>query len=317
MINRFPFRILSAIVCTSIFFLIIFHWFFIQYQYIHLLPPNVFNFVKLFKLEMFQGKSSVSNTYSLPFAIQMNGWAFHDHNIASTKLEFGDRGYFFSKPEYLWFADRKVNPLYSRPDLFVCFVHQNLVTALHRYKNPNTEIAECSGYHIVRQALFLEKNELGHKLIQRDKTNLNMWAIVQIGWDFPPYLEKLSEDKAEKMDISFYKKGDVNTLRVQYKYKQQNNVEESSSLIQLYNTYRSNYGCYLSSQEIARAYSSGNGTYLKIPEVLSGEFAIVVTPKSLTRTGDRWISRVFKISQGEITQGSECKMWQGIRDLRY
>src|SRR5262249_6353102 len=92
-----PMKRLWAVVSVGIFCLVVPQWFFVQYQYIRLLPPTVFNFVKLLKDPQLQGKTSVSNQYPLPYAFQLNNWAYNDASIASGKFELGQEGYFYPR----------------------------------------------------------------------------------------------------------------------------------------------------------------------------------------------------------------------------
>ncbi len=244
----------------------------------------------------------------MPFAIQTNQWAFHDTGIASGKLNLGPNGYAFPhNPLYLWFADRKTNPVYSHPDLFVCYVTQDMSVALQRYLYPDKSLQMCFNYPIVRQALGLVPNRLEHQLMKRDEKE-DMWAIIKINWDFPPYL--IVDNKThESVKVSALREKNNIKLDIQYSYKQQNGVKEDSSLVELRSVTRRKYSCSFG-PAIIQTNVHGGKVKLQFSEKTGvDEYVVVVTPKSVSKVGDQWTSAIIDVSNGEIKVGSECRRW--------
>ena len=312
-----PIRLISSVISIVLVILIFPQWFFVQKQYIHILPPTAFNFVKYLESPDLQGKNAVANNYPFPFAYQLKGWAYNDPSIASGKLLFNANGYSYPNDlRYLWFADRKSNSIYLHPDLFICFVSPTLQDALNHYLHPEIKMKQCSSYHIVNQALGLEENRMGHRLIKKDSSNRDQWAIVDISRDFPPYLLSSGSGKEPKVRVTLRQDSLEPELNIHYQYQQQNGVAEGNSLIEIYGIKRKGNLCYLEETRIKR-YVNGGSTTLPLTAVMPKEFVVSVIPESVSRAGDRWISTTLSLKEGILISTScQCR-WVGSDNLRF
>ena len=154
-------------------------WLNFQWYYVHEFPPEDYNFIKLFKTSSFKNKSIVSNTYTAPFSFEGQGWAYYDpifgnSHLANTRND--DSIYqaeLMNDFRYLWFADSVKNPIYHKPDLFVCWQSYNFeqlgqakpkcgdVPLINSLRKPNTQVLNVS--------------ELEH-----DKSSRDRWSILNL-----------------------------------------------------------------------------------------------------------------------------------------
>jgi len=180
---------------TSIVFLVglLMFWSLIQIKAVRIFPPTHFDFTKKLSSPPYLGSSFVVNNYAAPIAAYTDQWAYMDPKIGSaisikdsvgnTKLLGDDR--------YLWFADKKTNHSYRRPDYFICVFSQTLVSAVpisqHLSGNSFYLGQGCNNLPLVKLSTQLD-NSFGLRLVEIDSEGLASvgfvrWAIVKFDWD--------------------------------------------------------------------------------------------------------------------------------------
>jgi len=283
------------ITCSFLFY----HWFFIQYQYINLLPPTHFGFVKMLREPEFYGKSSVSNTYSMPFSVQTNSWSYFDDDFDYSKFALNEeRGYRpLTNLQYFWFRDRKINPQYSRPELYICFNQQNFESVMRELTGKGC-YKGCSHKRLVSELLAKRKTLLNHEIIKRDESVKDSWTIVKLDWNFPPYLGRFQDRehihikaKENKPD----KTGAV--LAINYHYKQQDGKEESASILEVFRVLVENNEYEVGSKAYQTTSVKGGEAEIELP---LGYYVVVLTPHSNEMVGNKIMSKPFEVSEEGI-----------------
>ena len=180
--------------------MVLFYWLGIQLYYVRLIPPNHYAFLEKLTRAPYAGKTFVANTYAAPVAAKTGAWAYLDATLMSLspeKLEalkkVDGRYQLVFDTTYIWFADRKQNPSYERPDYFMCIVVQSTSTAVEEFSerhgmgNGNTgceanllvQLARRGKGATVYPALELsEFDKDGSYAVGYER-----WAIVRLNWD--------------------------------------------------------------------------------------------------------------------------------------
>jgi hypothetical protein len=175
--SNFSMRAMASI-SGALIIALVSYWGFLQYRYINLVPPDQFAFTKTLKSLGNRSVGIISNTYAAPFGMIANTWAYMNADFAQRDQK---QGMGATTHEYVWFADRKSNPIYRTPELFVCFEqpppHSRLADQASR---SDKTFSGCSKFHFSGQPNTGEN--IGGpqlKLIIRDEKS-HLWAIYQI-----------------------------------------------------------------------------------------------------------------------------------------
>ncbi len=175
-LNR-PILIVGAFAAAASSLVFVSSWSFVQIKYAMLLPPNQFAWVKALEPPHLDGEGILSNTYATPFGIVAQTWAYMrpsggptvpaDEKTASENL-------------YVWFADRRWNKKYWRPDFYVCFTQ---VPTLNSLSANVTEDYRCSDLDIVERATYEFDDGADPKpeIMARDLVG-DRWAILRLKW---------------------------------------------------------------------------------------------------------------------------------------
>ena len=158
------------------------YWGTLQFRYMNLMPPDRFSFTQLLKSLPFPNEGIISNTYAAPFGFIANTWAYIDPDFGNLTLDSLDKGP--AKYEYMWFADRRINQAYRRPEIFICFAQLGFYNRLIDPASPLLyRVSHCSDMPIVaRSRKQEEENSIPQlELIQRDE-KYDLWAIYRIQW---------------------------------------------------------------------------------------------------------------------------------------
>jgi len=182
-------RLITLLAITSAIF---FFWCAVQVRAIRLFPINHFDFTKKLGAPPYYGASFVTNNYAAPIAAYTHQWAYMDPEIANAKSFADTRGNLnlIGDSRYLWFADKKSNEDYRRPDYFICVFNQTLGSAVPislkveglPVHNPNG----CNNVPLVRLAVQ-PANPFGLRLVEMDSDGPSTvgfvrWAIVKFDW---------------------------------------------------------------------------------------------------------------------------------------
>ena len=164
-----------AIVASLVVLSFVGCWFWVQAQYSYLMPPTQIEFIKYLELPSFKSRGIVTNNYALPFGFVGKTWAY---GFASSPWLSEST----PMPEYMWFADRRSNPEYLRPELFICLVPGDLRDTVMQLARPEAPLPRCSLAEIVHRArLAVDDGSWPHvRLLAQD--NADRWAIVRLEW---------------------------------------------------------------------------------------------------------------------------------------
>ena len=134
------------------------------------------------------GKSFISNNYAAPLAEGTQQWAYIHAGAAQGRIAFDDT--------YLWFADKRVNPAYRRPQYFMCFLAPSLPLAVYGIRQRlagDAGPAGCTEHALVKRAagegaaddtppvVLMETDQEG-----KHRLGYARWAIVKLLWDAEP-----------------------------------------------------------------------------------------------------------------------------------
>lgn len=168
------------------------HWTLLQATYARIAPADSYAFLARLDDPSLKGRSVVTNVYPAPMAARTGSWGYSDTSLFSGTLRLTPRGFEVERDlKYLWFADRDTNPAYLKPALAVTVIPTpNFPEALDRHREwqaaaPGTASrAESSG--LFRRARDDFQSFLQHRVLSTDGRH---YSIVQLDWDFPPYLK--------------------------------------------------------------------------------------------------------------------------------
>lgn len=180
--------------------MVLIYWLGIQLYFVRLIPPDHYAFLDRLSRPPYAGKTFVVNSYAAPVAAKTGAWAYLDATLMSSSLEKlealekvdGRLQLVFDKT-YVWFADRKTNPSYSRPDYFMCIIVQSTSTAVEEFAerhgvgngnpgceaNPLVQLARRGQGRTVFPGLeLMEFDKEGFRTVGYER-----WAIVKLHWD--------------------------------------------------------------------------------------------------------------------------------------
>lgn len=267
-------------------------WLQVQILMISLMPPDSYAFLKLLGQPPLRGKTLFSNGYVAPMTVYTGEWGYTDTTLALWKLEATDIGYFVErgKGEYMWLRDRKTNPAYLKPDLFVCVRPASVFALLQIVTDQANEREGCGTIPLVAGAADGTQQHLYHEIVARDPSPMDSWAIVRMDWDYPPLLYPLGDGPARRfVDVDRVEIGDRMTLRVRYTYFHQEDVPETGTKVQLEGVRQDGSVCTVMEQtDVDTLYPSTN---------VRGRFRVVVTPSTATKAGQRFESARFVLGR--------------------
>ncbi len=143
-------------------------WTLVQLTYVQTSRPDQLAFIN--RLEPLHANGLITNNYAVPFGLVARTWGYSFVNEPLTPAEA-------KQYSYLWLADRRTNPQYLKPELYVCFVSNSSIQSATPGFGPG---AGCSSRQVVSDAA----NGVGNgQIIARDEVN-DRWAIVRLSW--PP-----------------------------------------------------------------------------------------------------------------------------------
>jgi hypothetical protein len=171
------------------------YWLVVQAVHVRLLPPRHYDFLRMLSEPPFKGGTFVVNGYAAPIAAATGNWAFLDDNLVRNVLVIavGSRELTFDS-KYLWFADRRSNPAYRRPEYFACIAPQSLYAiaqeAQRRAGSDTGWKHGCETHQLVMAARGVTPKRFnpGLELVAFDKdgpavVGYERWAIVRLHWD--------------------------------------------------------------------------------------------------------------------------------------
>jgi hypothetical protein len=179
--------------CVALLTLMFWYWGIMQAVYLRLLPPDNYSFLKRLSQPPYAGASFIVNTYAAPIAAATGNWAYLHASAAEGKLvERNGRFEMARDPGYLWFADKRTNAAYDRPEYFICISTPSLWSMAEtlRYVGGRGEgYPGCGKHRFVRLARRQDKANVYPTLtvVEADqegmtKVGFERWAIVKLTW---------------------------------------------------------------------------------------------------------------------------------------
>ena len=137
----------------------------------------------------------------------------------------------------------------------------------------------CDAIPLVKRATDGTSDILQHRLVAADPSPWKYWAIVELDWDYPPYLKPLPgadrENRLVRLTAESTPNGTV--LRVTYDYEQQTGRPEEGTEIRLLGVVNGDATCPL--RDLAP------GETVLVPPGFNGTVRASVLPRSATREG--------------------------------
>jgi len=264
------------------------YWIHLQSSYARLLPATHFSFLHILRDLPYRGASFVVSTYAAPVSSFTEQWAYYDRMISSGNVMLVDSGYLLERDArtYLWLADRWENREYLKPRYYVCMVAQTQRLAAERLVDAVPPDSKCSSLGLVRNALSGDQEGLHHRVVVRDESGRDSWAIIELDWEYPPYLEAFPEGAGNaRVRVTLRDREDGALLHVSYRYAHQEGAPERGSVIRLYR---------LTSNGAMKALRETTPREpLVLPPGSTGQFVASVTPRTSSKSGREYFSDPF------------------------
>ena len=259
-------------------------WGYAQFTYVGIFPPDHFSFLKELRSSPYVGKTAVTNTYAAPIAAMTGTWAYNDPELpAAVVVENADGTASSFKSDmrtYVWFAD-KTDPKYRHPDLFVCMLPQNFGYALLRLSG--VQQPTCDGTALVHRAsLKTQYDAATVKLLDKDPRATNAWTILDVDWEMPPMLARLTSGHVSRVGIAITEIEDRRKkISLSYDVRAGATDSRSDSLVTLYSASK---GCPAHVEDLTPIAS---GVNLQEFIVDSTRRSGVVVASVIPRVGDK------------------------------
>jgi hypothetical protein len=232
----------------------------------------------------------------MPVRAYTRQWAYYDPGLHNGQVALGDDGYIVTRDAatFLWFADRATNRDYLKPAYYLCFSGQNLTTIRARISGnwriagPDVDL-RCSDNELVRRAAAHEQDFLQHKLVAKDSSPRDRWAIVQLDWDYPPFLRRLHNGGF--IEIAKNR----GTLEVNYEFAHQEGKPERAPLLRVYTLGRSSGMCEgVQLEDNRRPAHEIEGKAIQVPHDKDHWLQLALVPRTQTKRGPEYLSRPFR-----------------------
>jgi hypothetical protein len=154
-------------------------WATVQSRYLLLFPPDRISFIQLLREPRFGGHGLVSHNYTAPLGFMAGTWAY----MQPYPRAVTDDLHPYATGDYVWLADRRSNPDYSRPGIYVCFnswstAHDLVAEVLNR----QTGSQGCSDNPIVKRARSGTAGTPPHVSVLARDPEGDHWAILRLEW---------------------------------------------------------------------------------------------------------------------------------------
>ena len=272
------------------------YWAHVNLAYIGFMPPTYLSFIRILSEPPYRGASFISNNYPAHVAYFTGEWAYTDLGIGRGQVRLTERDGFTARQDlntYLWMADKRENPAYRWPRYYLCLRNPGLDVALARVTGHRLEEQTCDAIPLVKQAAEGTSPILNHRLVAADQGPLKYWAILELDWDYPPYLRPLpGVNRNANRDENLVRLAAETTpegtrLRVEYDYEQQTQQPEANTQIRLFGLNRAGAMCAL--RDLAP------GETVLLPPGFNGTLRATVTPRSATREGAEAYSNTLTV----------------------
>ena len=241
------------------------------------------------------GQSFAGNRYMAPPAAYTGQWAYIDATIGQARIELKDDGYHVAQElqTYVWLHDRATNPEYREPRYYLCTRFQSLPDALARAQGRESLEGSCNDLPIVKRADSSDQPFLQYRVVARDPSPFGSWAIVELDWDFPPYLQPFPGGSGPARVTFTPRDACGPAADIQYRYAQQKSVPESDTLLRLYRRDIAGGMCLL-------AEPPGPGP-IPVSAGETGSLVVSVQPGTATKRGPEYMSEPVSIGGAAAT----------------
>jgi hypothetical protein len=265
-------------------------WAKVQTSYLALLPPTHFAFLKMLADPPYVGQSFVGNRYMAGPAAYTGQWAYIDATIGQARIELTDDGYRVAQElqTYLWLRDRATNPAYREPRYYLCVRYQALPDAVARAQGYESRAGACNDLPIVRRADSNDQLYLHYRVVGRDPSPFSSWVIVELDWDFPPFLTRLAD--GSQVQVTLQPTANGPALDVAYTYAHQQGVAEAHTRVRLYGLEADGGRCLLGERQ--------GGGLLALPLDAAGPFVVGVQPGTSSKFGPEYLSEPVNVGTG-------------------
>jgi len=274
------------------------YWIGLQVEYLQLFPYDRFTFMKMLKQAPYRGSSFVVNDYAAPVFTFTGQWAYMDLEIGNGKLTLTPEGFTVRRDlRELWFADRTTRLDYLKPDYYLCISirSRSVQSVVERLSSGGRPISGCGDLGMVRQASLNATPFLQHRLADEDDSPDNSWAVVKLDWDFPPFLEPFTSEKAGTavgLDITKTTEGSV--ALVHYRYKHQEGLPEGETQVRLFQVETTPLSS-TRSEEARKLRLIAEGIRQRrflLPRRFEGFLQATVSPATATKIGPQYTSKL-------------------------
>jgi hypothetical protein len=284
---------LAAIGCVGV----VAYWASLQTLLVRKLPPDAISFFPILSKPPFRGGTFAASIYGGTAAYFNKNWAYFDSDstLAQGNVTLGPDGYQVSRDDaYVWFADRRANSAYDKPQYFLAmtFLYHGLMHGrgpgylMNDESAPPTRVGDIP---IVRAIREQQTSYLHPVEIARDPSPLDRWSIIRMDWDYPPFLRQLEDGDFVHLDAS--SNGSGTRVRVDYHYAHQENVLEAGTRITLFAWSR----CAGPEQSVEVPAIVAGGREFILPASFTGTVRADVQPATATKSGPIYGSRRLTI----------------------
>jgi hypothetical protein len=274
------------------------YWGGLQLQYVRLLPPDHFGFLKTLRETPFKGASFAANNYALPITRMTGNWAYFDPKMAEGKVTLSPDGYSPQRDlTYLWMADGRTSDRYLKPDYFLCIITQNISTVLADLRSKDGRPPWCSLAGIVQRARSPYQKFLKHRVVATASDSGDKWTLLKLDWDYPPFLRPTADaDNADHIALNVSQSSVGTVVDIDYTYAHQEKRPESRSAVRLFKSdYRTDF-CPDDETRWKLVSEQHSSRRLVIPSGSDRFYRVSVTPATATKHGPAYFSRAFTVN---------------------
>ena len=307
------FSMMLGLVSLGCALLLSIYWLGLQNFYYRHLPPDHFAFLKTLELPPFKGSSFVVDTYAAPIAVATGQWAYFDYKIGGANIIKTAEGprIDHDPKTYSWFADKKTNDSYKRPDYFICISPQNLLTVASRLSNDwklfGGSQVDCNSVNLIRALNQDHVEKRGglmqnNKLVAQDESTRNRWAIIRLDWNIPPAVKVPENPLFSPVSIDIKSKdGEIWLIPTYQLTAAPTNATPQLPLLALYKIGQQADGCG-GPDKPDEQINVVEGDRIALPNGFRGRFRVGVRPRADGSVGTEEFSAIHLINpQREVT----------------
>jgi hypothetical protein len=188
---------LVAAACLGLVGILAVGWIRLQREYLRIMPPDRFGFMKNLERAPYRNSSFVVNTYAAPTAAQTRSWAYFEPAFFYSSLRLNLHGFSIERDRtYKWLADFDDNPGYAKPDYALIISPMGWKEALAAYLQPpaRTQAVDHSAGLLGRASAEFSAYLHDQVVAAEAGSGGANFTIIKLDWDYPAYLLPLPID---------------------------------------------------------------------------------------------------------------------------